>query len=227
MGCFFLLSQGQVEASVRLEASVPEDAEFYVVIRGSALTHVTTAKRGLDGLTLRVTAPGMLTPDSIRILSFPLIVPLLSISIFSAPHRPYFQWSCRHHILLLHGGAGPALSGGSVSAVPLGRCPGGCWVLESSQRAAVPSELPGIPEEVFHVDSRRGVRHWRGRLAARFKCWSWSQGSGGEDHMCCDQPGLPWAVEKHPQSSRRGRWWSRKWECSSWSAVMQGFICQR
>lgn len=76
---------------MRLEASVPEDAEFYVVIRGSALTHVTTAERGLDGLTLRFTAPGMLTPDSIRILSFPLIVPLLSISIFSAPHRPYSQ----------------------------------------------------------------------------------------------------------------------------------------
>lgn len=73
-GCFFFfISQGQVEASVRLEASAPEDAEFYVVIRGSTLTHVTTAKRGLDGLTLRFTAPGTLTPASIRILSFRLI----------------------------------------------------------------------------------------------------------------------------------------------------------
>lgn len=87
MDVFFppLISQGQVEASVRLEASAPEDAEFYVVIRGSTLTHVTTAKRGLDGLTLRFTAPGTLTPDSLRILSFPLVLPLFSISIFPAP----------------------------------------------------------------------------------------------------------------------------------------------
>lgn len=83
--CCFFISQGQVEASVRLEASVPEDAEFYIVIRGSTLTHVTTAKRGLDGLTLRFTAPGTLTPDSIRILSFCLIIPLFSILILSAP----------------------------------------------------------------------------------------------------------------------------------------------
>lgn len=73
---------------MRLEASAPEDAEFYVVIRGSTLTHVTTAKRGLDGLTLRFTAPGTLTPDSIRILSFRLIGPLFSVLIFSSPHRP-------------------------------------------------------------------------------------------------------------------------------------------
>lgn len=70
MGFFCLISQGQVEASVRLEASVPEDAEFYVAVRGSTLTHVTTAKRGVDGLTLRFTAPGTLTPGSIPILSF-------------------------------------------------------------------------------------------------------------------------------------------------------------
>lgn len=67
---------------MRLEASAPEDAEFYVVIRGSTLTHVTTAKRGPDGLTLRFTAPGTLTPDSICILALPLILPLFSILIF-------------------------------------------------------------------------------------------------------------------------------------------------
>ncbi|KAG7498232.1 rho guanine nucleotide exchange factor 28 isoform X4 [Solea senegalensis] len=49
---------GQVEASVKLQASGPEDAEFYIVVQGSRLTHVTTAKRGDDGLTLRFTVPG-------------------------------------------------------------------------------------------------------------------------------------------------------------------------
>lgn len=204
---FFLISQGQVEASVRLEASAPEDAEFYVVIRGSTLTHVTTAKRGPDGLTLRFTAPGTLTPDSLRILSFPLVLPLFSISIFSAlPCRPCSRWSRRRHVLLLHGGAGPVLrGGGSISGVPRGRCPGGRRVLECSQGAALPSELPGGNQETFHVESRRGAQRWRGGRAARFKCWSWSQGSGWEDHRCRGQPGLPSAVEKHGRSSKRGR----------------------
>ncbi|XP_044189814.1 rho guanine nucleotide exchange factor 28 isoform X2 [Thunnus albacares] len=50
---------GQVEAHVILQASqAPEDAEFYVVLQGSRLTHVTSAKRGDDGLTLCFTAPG-------------------------------------------------------------------------------------------------------------------------------------------------------------------------
>lgn len=70
---------------MRLEASAPEDAEFYVVLRGSALTHVTTAKRGLDSLTLHFTAPGTLTPDSLSSLSFCLTVSLFPILIFSAP----------------------------------------------------------------------------------------------------------------------------------------------
>ena len=64
---FSFSSQGQVEASVRLKAGAPEDAEFYVVVRGSRLTHVTTAKRREDdddddddgdGLTLCFTVPG-------------------------------------------------------------------------------------------------------------------------------------------------------------------------
>ncbi|XP_062291104.1 rho guanine nucleotide exchange factor 28 [Scomber scombrus] len=49
---------GQVEAHVMLQPIPPEDAEFYVVLQGSRLTHVTEAKRGDDGLTLSFTAPG-------------------------------------------------------------------------------------------------------------------------------------------------------------------------
>ncbi|XP_056259969.1 rho guanine nucleotide exchange factor 28 isoform X2 [Seriola aureovittata] len=49
---------GQVEANVRLQASAPDGAEFYVVVQGSRLTHVTTAKRRDDGLTLCFTVPG-------------------------------------------------------------------------------------------------------------------------------------------------------------------------
>ncbi|XP_078018226.1 rho guanine nucleotide exchange factor 28 isoform X2 [Epinephelus lanceolatus] len=49
---------GQVEAHIQLQDSTPEDAEFYVVVQGSRLTHVTAAKRGDDGLTLRFTVPG-------------------------------------------------------------------------------------------------------------------------------------------------------------------------
>lgn len=47
-----------MEAIVRLQASAPEDAEFYVVVQGSRLTHVTAAKRRDDGLTLCFTVPG-------------------------------------------------------------------------------------------------------------------------------------------------------------------------
>uniref|UniRef100_A0A3Q3G4A6 Rho guanine nucleotide exchange factor (GEF) 28a n=1 Tax=Labrus bergylta TaxID=56723 RepID=A0A3Q3G4A6_9LABR len=49
---------GQVEAHVKLQANVPEEAELYVVVQGSELTHVTTGKRGDDGLTLCFTVPG-------------------------------------------------------------------------------------------------------------------------------------------------------------------------
>ncbi|KAI3362135.1 hypothetical protein L3Q82_012465, partial [Scortum barcoo] len=49
---------GQVEANVRLCSNAPKDADFYVVIQGSELTHVTAAKRGDDGLTLYFTVPG-------------------------------------------------------------------------------------------------------------------------------------------------------------------------
>lgn len=47
-----------MEANIGLQASTPEDAEFYVVVQGSRLSHVTTAKRRDDGLTLCFTVPG-------------------------------------------------------------------------------------------------------------------------------------------------------------------------
>lgn len=65
-GCFF--PQGQVEASISLETAAPVDAEFYVVVQGSTLTHVTTARRDTDALSLRFTVPGILTSNSFYIL---------------------------------------------------------------------------------------------------------------------------------------------------------------
>ncbi|XP_034094728.1 rho guanine nucleotide exchange factor 28 isoform X2 [Gymnodraco acuticeps] len=49
---------GQVKAHVRLQANAPENAEFYIVVQGSDLTHVTAAKRGDDGQSLCYTVPG-------------------------------------------------------------------------------------------------------------------------------------------------------------------------
>lgn len=43
---------------MRLQTSAPEDAEFYVVVQGTRLTHVTAAKIGFDGLNLCFTVPG-------------------------------------------------------------------------------------------------------------------------------------------------------------------------
>lgn len=81
MDVFF--PQGQVEASVSLETVAPEDAEFYVVVRGSTLTHVTTAKRDTDGLSLRFTVPGMLTSNSFNLL--------FSSHHFSVFHREFLS----------------------------------------------------------------------------------------------------------------------------------------
>ncbi|XP_038589452.1 LOW QUALITY PROTEIN: rho guanine nucleotide exchange factor 28 [Micropterus salmoides] len=61
---------GQVEAHVRLQASVPEDAEFYVVVQGSGLTHVTAAKTGDDGLTLIFTVPGHALAEAVSVTSY-------------------------------------------------------------------------------------------------------------------------------------------------------------
>ncbi|TDH02260.1 hypothetical protein EPR50_G00171190 [Perca flavescens] len=61
---------GQVEANVRLQANAPEDAEFYVVLQGSSLTHVTAAKRGDDGLTLCFTVPGHSLVEVVSVTSY-------------------------------------------------------------------------------------------------------------------------------------------------------------
>ncbi|KAM6901040.1 rho guanine nucleotide exchange factor 28 isoform 3-T3 [Lycodopsis pacificus] len=61
---------GQVEARVRLQASAPEDAEFYVVLQGSDLTHVTAARRGDDGLTLCFTVPGHALVEVVSVTSY-------------------------------------------------------------------------------------------------------------------------------------------------------------
>uniref|UniRef100_A0A3P9KPV9 Rho guanine nucleotide exchange factor (GEF) 28a n=1 Tax=Oryzias latipes TaxID=8090 RepID=A0A3P9KPV9_ORYLA len=49
---------GQVEAQIILQARAPVDAEYYVVTKGSRLTHVTPATACEDGRTLRFTVPG-------------------------------------------------------------------------------------------------------------------------------------------------------------------------
>ncbi|KAM8828710.1 rho guanine nucleotide exchange factor 28 isoform 4-T4 [Spinachia spinachia] len=49
---------GQVEAVMSSQADAPEEAEFYVVVRGSELTHVTAARRAADGRSLCYTVPG-------------------------------------------------------------------------------------------------------------------------------------------------------------------------
>ncbi|XP_051267668.1 rho guanine nucleotide exchange factor 28 isoform X1 [Dicentrarchus labrax] len=62
---------GQVEDHVRVqETNAPEDAEFYVVVQGSTLTHVTGAKRGDDGLTLCFTVPGHALAEVVSVTSY-------------------------------------------------------------------------------------------------------------------------------------------------------------
>lgn len=40
------------------DSFLPDEAEFYVVVQGSRLTHVTAAKKGGDGQTLSFVVPG-------------------------------------------------------------------------------------------------------------------------------------------------------------------------
>ncbi|XP_034458148.1 rho guanine nucleotide exchange factor 28 isoform X3 [Hippoglossus hippoglossus] len=61
---------GQVEANVKLPASAPEDAEFYAVVQGSRLTHVTAAKRGDDGMCLCFTVPGHDLVEVVSVTSY-------------------------------------------------------------------------------------------------------------------------------------------------------------
>ncbi|CAB1455847.1 unnamed protein product [Pleuronectes platessa] len=61
---------GQVEANVKLPAGAPEDAEFYAVVQGSRLTHVTAAKRGDDGRSLCFTVPGHDLVEVVSVTSY-------------------------------------------------------------------------------------------------------------------------------------------------------------
>ncbi|KAM9821053.1 rho guanine nucleotide exchange factor 28 [Neosynchiropus ocellatus] len=60
---------GQVEAHVMLEGDVPSEAEFFVVLRGSNLFHVTGARRE-DELQLRFTVPGHDLPEVVCVSSY-------------------------------------------------------------------------------------------------------------------------------------------------------------
>lgn len=50
-----------MQANVKLKTAVPHDADFYIVVQGSMLAHVTAAERQEveDGLTLSFMVPGM------------------------------------------------------------------------------------------------------------------------------------------------------------------------
>ncbi|KAM7368740.1 hypothetical protein PAMP_013050 [Pampus punctatissimus] len=61
---------GQVEARLMFQAIAPQDAEFYVVLQGSRLAHVTAAKREDDGLTLCFTAPGHDLAEVVSVTSY-------------------------------------------------------------------------------------------------------------------------------------------------------------
>ncbi|XP_068190406.1 rho guanine nucleotide exchange factor 28 [Antennarius striatus] len=62
---------GQVEAHISLESNAaPEDAEFYVVIQGSGLTHVTPARIGEDRLTLLSTVPGHAFVEAVTVTAY-------------------------------------------------------------------------------------------------------------------------------------------------------------
>ncbi|XP_034564779.1 rho guanine nucleotide exchange factor 28 [Notolabrus celidotus] len=61
---------GQVEVLVTLQTKAPEEAEFYVAVQGSELTHVTTARRGDDDLTLSFTAPGHDHMEDVSVTSY-------------------------------------------------------------------------------------------------------------------------------------------------------------
>lgn len=75
-----------MEAHVGVHADAPEDAEFYVVVQGSRLTHITTAKREDDGLTLCFTVPGMLISNLTHISLFCCLCLCLTASYVVQPH---------------------------------------------------------------------------------------------------------------------------------------------
>ncbi|XDV20609.1 hypothetical protein PO909_025911, partial [Leuciscus waleckii] len=61
--------QGQVEVFVKLQVSpcVQEEADYYVVVVGSSLHHVTTAHRAEDHGLLRFTVPGHNVPEKVSV----------------------------------------------------------------------------------------------------------------------------------------------------------------
>ncbi|XP_035766272.1 rho guanine nucleotide exchange factor 28 [Neolamprologus brichardi] len=61
---------GQVEAHVRLQTRVSEHADFYIVVQGSRLAHVITAKRANDGLSLCFTVPGHNLEEVVSVTSY-------------------------------------------------------------------------------------------------------------------------------------------------------------
>ncbi|KAL6096612.1 arhgef28 [Pungitius sinensis] len=62
---------GQVEAVVSSRvAGAPDGAEFYVVVQGSDLTHVTPATRSADGRTLCYTVPGHAPAEAASVTSY-------------------------------------------------------------------------------------------------------------------------------------------------------------
>ncbi|KAM9307081.1 rho guanine nucleotide exchange factor 28 [Pholidichthys leucotaenia] len=61
---------GQEEVSIRFQARLPEDAEFYVALQGSTSGHVITAKRGNDGATLYFTVPGHDIAEAVSVMPY-------------------------------------------------------------------------------------------------------------------------------------------------------------
>ncbi|XP_029920670.1 rho guanine nucleotide exchange factor 28-like [Myripristis murdjan] len=63
---------GQVEAQVTFQnrAPVPAEAEFYVVLQGSRLMHIMSAKRRTDGLALCFTVPGHDLAEAVSVTSY-------------------------------------------------------------------------------------------------------------------------------------------------------------
>ncbi|XP_030643364.1 rho guanine nucleotide exchange factor 28 [Chanos chanos] len=60
---------GQEEVFVTLERvnPVPEGPEYYVILEGSSLSHITSAQRSPDGLFLRFIVPGHNRPESVTV----------------------------------------------------------------------------------------------------------------------------------------------------------------
>ncbi|XP_055087656.1 rho guanine nucleotide exchange factor 28 isoform X2 [Periophthalmus magnuspinnatus] len=67
-----LYGLGQHHIQLDSETSCSEDAEFYVLVQGSRLTHVTAAKMGDDGQTLSFVVPGHDLPEAVSFTPYRL-----------------------------------------------------------------------------------------------------------------------------------------------------------